>query len=138
MSLASASTRHALKSSSARRSSIVAYSTCSGLGDNATLAQRALDHRAPDLRSPLRERFVHDDYIHRSAEAPQRTPQPDGLGGTIVDLALDHKEVKIASVARFPASVRAEQNHPRGRRRRIEQRPTGALDQLISGNAAHQ
>jgi dinuclear metal center YbgI/SA1388 family protein len=48
------------------------------------------------------------------------------------------EEVKIASVSGFRASVRAEQDHPRRRRRRVEQGATGALDQLVGGNAGHQ
>src|SRR5580704_60430 len=137
-SLSSASAWQAYRSPAARRPSISAYSTCSGLGDNASLAQRAVDHRAPDLRPPLDKRLVHHDHIHRSTEAAQDTSKPDLLGETVLHLALDDQEVEVAALVGVAASVRAEQDHLGGCWRGVDQGTSGALDQLASGNCVHR
>jgi hypothetical protein len=49
-----------------------------GLRVQEALALSAIDHRAPNLRSPLDQGLVHDDHVDRGAEvacsAPTETP----------------------------------------------------------------
>jgi hypothetical protein len=38
-----------------------------------------VDHRPANLRPPIRQHLVHDDYIHRSADPADGIAQTDGL-----------------------------------------------------------
>src|ERR1035438_1134038 len=98
MSGLSASTRQAWRSPLARRSSSSAYSICSGLGENTTLAQGSVHHCAPDLCAPFGERGVHDDHVDGRVEVPESVAEPDGLGEAIRDRLLDDEEVEVAAV----------------------------------------
>src|SRR5580693_3509563 len=98
MSASSASTRQAWRSPLARRSSSSAYSICSGLGENTTLAQGSVHHRAPHLRPSFGERSVHDDHVDGCVEVAERAAESDGLGEAIRDRLLDDQEVEVATV----------------------------------------
>ena len=45
----------------------------------------------------------------------QRTTEPDGLGSAIRNITLDYQEVEVASLIGVSASMRAKQDHFRGR-----------------------
>src|SRR5580692_1595285 len=105
MSASSASTRQAWRSPLARRSSSSAYSICSGLGENTTLAQGSVHHRAPHLRSPFGERGIHDDHVDWCIEVPESLTEPDRLGETIWDCLLDDQEVEVAAVVGIAAGA---------------------------------
>src|ERR1039457_3172834 len=105
ISVSSTSFRQTRRSPAARRWSISAYSICSGLGDNAPLAQRAIDHRALDLRTSPSKRLVHHDHIYGNTEASQRMTKLDGLREVILNLALDHEKVEVAALVGVPASM---------------------------------
>src|SRR5664280_1310358 len=137
-SMSAPSARHTDRSPFARRRSISAYSTCSGLGDNSPLAQRAIDHRAPDLRAPLDEGLIHDDHIHRGAEVAKCPTQLDRLGSAIGHLTLDDQEVEVAPPIGISQSVRAEQDHLRRFGRSIDQGPSGPLNHGLDRKGAHR
>src|SRR5664279_2020120 len=134
MSALSASTRQASRSPLARRSSSSAYSICSGLGENTTLAQGSVHHRAPYLRSPLGECCVHDDHVDGCVEVSESVAEPDGLGEAIRDRLLDDQEVEVAPVVGLAAGMLAKQNHLGWCRRSVYQRTACMLDHRLCGD----
>lgn len=137
ISVSSASFRQTWRSPAARRWSISAYSICSGLGDNAPLAQRAIDHRALDLRTPPNERLVHHDHIDRDMEVSQRMTKFEGLCETVLNFALDYEEVKVAALVGVAAGMGAKQDHLGRGGRSIDQRTAGTLYHLGCGDRVH-
>jgi hypothetical protein len=85
-------------------------------------------HAAPSLG------FVraYDHQIGKDIELAQLTPQAIGLLNDILNLRLDHQEIKIAVLAGLAPRMGTEQDHPRLWRRGLQQPPASLrYDRLV-------
>jgi GTP cyclohydrolase III len=79
-------------------------------GENAALGERLVEHRALDL-APLGDVVsAYGDYVGGDAQTAQLAAKPDRLRATVIDLGLDHEEVKVAAGVGIAAGMRSEQD----------------------------
>jgi len=92
-----------------------------------TLGQCGMDHRAPGRTPFLGIPLAHHDHVHRDAQRPKLPPEPDLLGGAILDVSLHDQEVQIAVLRALSTSSRPEQDHPASRRGGPQNAPASLL-----------
>jgi len=90
-----------------------------------------MDHRPPNLRSPLREFLVHHDHIDRPADPADGIAQANRLGDAVLDIALDDQEVQVAVACELATRCRSEQDHPGRRPGSVREALSSQLDQLL-------
>ncbi len=72
-----------------------------------------MNHRALDCAPLASVVLAHYDHVGRDAKSAYYPHQPSGLGKSIIDIGLNHKEIQVASIVRLPADVRSEKDHTR-------------------------
>lgn len=72
-----------------------------------------MDKAATHLTPAVGVLATHDNHIGRHAQIAQGAMKANRLLGLVSDLRLDNKKIDIAMHARFPLSMRTEQDHLR-------------------------
>jgi len=81
----------------ARRANRLAYSSCSGLGDNAPFAQSVIRHRARHLRSPRNDPLIETTTSTGTPRSPNARRSRTASATRSSTSRLDHEEVEVAA-----------------------------------------